>query len=179
MVVSLTGFMGCGKSSIGRMLQSLMPQASVIDLDPFIEKAEGRSIPEIFSSEGEVAFRQMEYRALQELLSGVENADGEDPLIISLGGGTVTTPECAALVHGKTKCIYLRTGLDTLVSRLERDREGRPVLAGKESLRERISSLMEQRSSIYEKTAHVIIDTDGRNFISIAAYIAGLIRDSG
>lgn len=166
----MTGFMGSGKSSVGKELSALLSYP-VIDLDSYIEEKEGRSIPEIFASGGEAAFRRMELDALTELLS--------DPvqMILSLGGGTLTTPECAELVHRKTLCIYLRAATDTLVRNLEGDTAGRPMLSqGSTSpLRGRIEELMSLRSGIYESSAHHIIDIDGKTVAAIASEIVSVI----
>nr|MCR5518783.1 hypothetical protein [Bacteroidales bacterium] len=68
MICCLTGFMGCGKTSIGRLVASMAPEVSFIDLDEEIEVREGRSIPAIFSTDGEKAFRNIERNTLSELL---------------------------------------------------------------------------------------------------------------
>ena len=77
------------------------------------------------------------------------------------------TPECADLVREKTHCIYLRASVDTLLSHLEKEAACRPMLQGA-SLRTRIEELMALRSSTYESTAHLAIDTDGRTVEEIA-----------
>ena len=216
--------MGCGKSSVGRKLSELLC-CRFMDLDSVIEEREGRSIPEIFASDGEAAFRNIEKTVLSDVLhvtmpkcsrgplplrgprpvllpqaarckspldylpsrSRPLAGGGKMPLphnrhtphethlckemlILALGGGTVMTPECAELVHGNTLCIYLKASLETLVAHLESEASRRPLLSGT-SLRERISELMALRSSTYENTAHVIIDTDGRSIDSIAQEI--------
>ena len=163
--------MGCGKSSVGRILSQLLC-CRFMDLDSVIETSEGRSIPEIFASDGESHFRSLE----KTVLSGIISADSErsiapeEKLVLALGGGTVMTPECAELVRENTLCIYLRASLETLISHLESETSGRPLLSGKD-LRDRISELMAKRSATYENTAHVIIDTDGRSIDSIAQEI--------
>ena len=90
------------------------------------------------------------------------------------------TPECAAMVHEHTVCIYLRASVDTLVSHLQGETEGRPMLESDmsgnpasrpEALRQRITELMDIRSGTYEKTAHIIIDTDGKSIDRIATEI--------
>ena len=199
MIISLIGFMGCGKSSVGRELSRLLC-CPFMDLDDVIVEAEGRSIPEIFATDGEAAFRRMELKALQTLLcSGWPKTKslprlGRGPLpftrpraatvfdspcaeqhdnivmILALGGGTVMTPECANLVKEHSFCIYLRASVDTLLEHLSDEADGRPMLnssaesADKQSaLRHRITELMSLRSDIYEKTAHIIIDTDGKS----------------
>lgn len=85
------------------------------------------------------------------------------------------TPKCADIVHDKTVCIYLRASVDTLVSHLENEAEGRPMLAGG-NIRSRVTELMSLRASTYEKTAHIIIDTDGKSIDMISDEILNKIR---
>ncbi len=150
MIITLTGMMGCGKSSVGRELSGLL-SLPFVDLDEYIESREGRSIRDIFESEGEPAFRKMELAALKEILfqgatseSGYatsseasEWTDKASPatdrpqardIIIALGGGTLTTPECAELVSARTFCIYLKASPATLLAHLEHEPAGRPML---------------------------------------------------
>ena len=166
MIITLTGFMGCGKSSVGRCLSELLC-CPFMDLDAVIEESQGRSIPDIFASEGEAAFRQMEVEALSRI---IETQQLRGNVVVALGGGAVMTPECAELVRKKTHCIYLRASVDTLVSHLENEAAGRPMLQGA-SLRSRIEELMALRSSTYEATAHDVIDTDGKTVEEVAAEI--------
>ena len=156
--------MGCGKSSVGRRLSALL-SCSYADLDTFIKESAGRSIPEIFASEGESAFRRMEADGLKKMID--RGSEDHETLILSLGGGTVMTPECEQIVHEQTLCIYLRASVDTLVNHLEAESEGRPMLSSASSLRERITELMSLRSSTYERAAHIIIDTDGKSIDEI------------
>ena len=170
--------MGCGKSSVGRKLSALL-SCSYADLDAIIEENAGRPIPEIFASEGEKAFRRMELDALRD--STVFDLPPGATMVLALGGGTVMTPECAKLVHSHTICVYLRTSLEELVERLSCKEESskRPMLnqgAGRKALEQRIATLMAQRSSTYEKTAHIIIDTDEKTVAEVAAEIVRAIR---
>lgn len=174
MIISLTGFMGCGKSSVGRRLSTLL-SCSYVDLDSYIEESAGRSIPEIFASDGEAAFRKMELDALKSLvLSEVKQVASN--MILSLGGGTVMTKGCADIVNGETVCIYLMASVDTLVSHLENESEGRPMLAGGD-IRSRVTELMHFRASTYEKTAHIIIDTDGKSVEDICFEIDSRLKE--
>ena len=166
MIITLTGFMGCGKSSVGRCLSELLC-CPFMDLDAVIEESQGRIIPDIFAAEGEAAFRQMEVEALSRI---IEAQQLRGNVVVALGGGAVMTPECAELVRKKTHCIYLRASVDTLVSHLENEAAGRPMLQGA-SLRSRIEELMALRSSTYEATAHDVIDTDGKTVEEVAAEI--------
>lgn len=176
--ISLIGFMGCGKSSVGKILASLLPDCHQIDLDTYIEEKQGKNIPEIFNEYGEAAFRRMEREALEEIFR-----DPDRPrAILSLGGGTVTSGQCRQLIRRHTDCFYLRATTDTLLSNLEGHSEGRPMLnptqpveaqstetsSEREALRHRIESLMQTRSPQYLATAHHIIDIDGKTFAQIA-----------
>ncbi len=114
------------------------------------------------------------------------NAKGTQHLVLALGGGTVMTPQCAALVMENTLCIYLKASVDTLMERLASDTESRPLLRpyaspsmqGEETrpvedlqLRNRIETLLAERSATYEKTANIIIDTDGKSIEQICSEI--------
>ena len=123
--ISLIGFMGCGKSSVGKELAALLPECRLIDLDTYIERKQGMSIPEIFNEYGEAAFRRMELEALKEIFS--DNCRPQ--AILSLGGGTVTSEECRQLIRRNTDCFYLRATIDTLLGNLEGHSAGRPMLA--------------------------------------------------
>ena len=164
--------MGCGKSSVGRRLSELLC-CSFIDLDDVIAEREGRSIPEIFATEGEAAFRQMELEALKAVLNSESERHTNNDIVLALGGGAVTTEACALMVREKTLCVYLRASVDTLVEHLAGEAAGRPMLADAD-LRTRIETLMQQRSATYEKTAHVTIDTDGRSIEAIASDIISI-----
>jgi len=101
--------------------------------------------------------------------------ESSQDIILALGGGTVMTRECAEIVQNGTICIYLKASVETLVSHLEGETANRPMLLG-ESLRDRISGLMERRSATYESTAHIIIDTDGKTIDEIAETIVRLAQ---
>ena len=171
--------MGCGKSSVGRRLSELLC-CPFMDLDAVIEQQAGRSIPEIFATDGEAAFRQMEMKVLESVLK-------PSTAILSLGGGTVTQERCAEMVREETVCIYLRASVGTLVARLSDEAAGRPLLSSgqqtdshqsaESALRSRIETLMAQRSAIYESTAHHIIDTDGLSIDSVAQSIFQAVLD--
>ena len=218
MIITLIGMMGCGKSSVGRELSRLL-SLPFVDLDDYIEAREGRSIRDIFESEGEASFRKMELEALTEILfqesSSEPNQDaagepGEDSpqidypqtkeMILALGGGTLTTPECAELVAEHTFCIYLKTSADELFRRLESESATRPMLNSntatsdaahrnvpirssegtpqnssdthRQQLHQRITQLLSQRDPIYEKTARRTIATDGLSIPKIAEKIS-------
>ena len=155
--------MGCGKSSVGRRLSQLLC-CPFMDLDQVIEEREGRSIPEIFSQDGEPEFRRIELEALKHIVGG------RPSLVLALGGGAVMTTKCAEIVHSDTLCIYLKASVETLMEHLSGQTDGRPML-GDSDLRTRIEELMALRSDTYEKTAHIVIDTDGKSIEAVASEI--------
>ena len=169
--------MGCGKSSVGRRLSELLC-CPFMDLDSVIEEQAGRSIPEIFATDGEAAFRQMELDALRSIIqcSTAPSLLPHNHVVLSLGGGAVMTPECAELVKENTLCIYLRTSVDTLVERLTDEAAGRPLLASDSDLRTRIETLMSKRASSYQATAHHIIDTDNLSIGDIATRVVQMLK---
>ena len=94
--------------------------------------------------------------------------------VLALGGGAIMTPECRLLIQGQTTCIYLSASEDTLMERLISETSSRPLLDGSD-LRTRIRSLMEQRASTYESTAHLTIYSDNKSIDDIAEDIMALI----
>ena len=157
--------MGCGKSSVGRELSRLLSW-HFMDLDEVIVQRESRSIPEIFATDGEKEFRRMELEALKAVTTDTPGNGN----ILALGGGTVMTPECAKIVSESTLCIYMKASLQTLKAHLEGQTKGRPLLFGQDR-EERLARLMAERGHIYEKTAHIVIDTDGKSISEIAEEI--------
>ena len=167
--------MGCGKSSVGRKLSQLLC-CHFADLDIVIEQQAGKSIPEIFKSDGEVKFRQMERLVLRDIIDQQSNKSKESvETILALGGGAVMQEECERMVHDETFCIYLRASVGTLMEHLSGEASGRPLLNEASSLHSRILELMSLRSSTYERTAHLIIDTDGKSIEDIAEEIISSI----
>jgi shikimate kinase len=150
MMITLTGFMGSGKTTVGKVLADFLG-CPFMDLDDLIVKKAGKSIPVIFAEDGEPAFRQLETRLLRQTVEKYT----ENTVVLALGGGAVTAPASAALLREKTVCIYLRATLETLLGRLEGETAGRPLADA--SLADRLAA----REPLYEQTAHVIIDTDG------------------
>ena len=150
MMITLTGFMGSGKTTVGKVLADFLG-CPFMDLDDLVVKKAGKSIPDIFAQDGEPAFRQLEAQVLRKTVEKY----AESTAVLALGGGAVLAPSSAALLHEKTVCIYLRASLETLLARLEGETAGRPLADA--SLADRLAA----REPIYEKTAHVVIDTDG------------------
>ena len=162
MIITLTGFMGSGKTTVGKVLADFLG-CPFFDLDDLIVKKAGKSISDIFTQDGEAAFRQLEARLLKQTVEKY----GENTVVLALGGGAVLAPASASLLHEKTVCIYLRASLDTLLGRLAGETAGRPLLQNGGTTvmpgpdRASVADRLAAREPLYEETAHVIIDTDG------------------
>lgn len=121
MRIYLIGFMGSGKSHWGRLISASL-KLPYFDLDAVIEKREGKTIAAIFDELGEEAFRGMEKSLLEELTEEYEN------MVLSCGGGTPCYFGNIDFMKDKGKVIWLNTGIDTLVSRLMKEKQHRPLL---------------------------------------------------
>lgn len=163
--ILLMGFMGAGKSTIGKEL-ALSLSYSFLDTDEMIEKKEGREISQIFLQEGEKAFRDMETTLLKEL-------GNIDKMVISLGGGMPIREENQKLMNALGLVVYLRTRKNTIIKRLEGDRK-RPLLKG-ENIEEKVGNLMKEREPIYEKAACIFVDTDEKSIKEIVEEIISLL----
>lgn len=164
--VILIGFMGCGKSTVGLRL-SYRLRKPVIDTDKEIERAEKRSISDIFQTEGEAYFRDKETECLKKLLKTSGNQ------IISVGGGLPMREVNRQLLHQLGQVVYLRAKAETIYDRLKYDTT-RPLLQG-ENPQEKIRSLMTQREQNYKEASDIIIDVDDKDFEQIIGEIEALV----
>ncbi len=165
--VVLIGFMGAGKSSVGRALAEAMGW-TFEDLDERIERREQRKVPEIFRELGEAEFRRAEHEALKELLQGVR-AGAER--VIALGGGAFVQKRNAELVETReVPTVFLDADVNELWRRcrLQAEQEGieRPLLGSLEGFRE----LYERRRPHYLK-ASLRQETGGKNVEGIVAEV--------
>lgn len=160
MNIVLCGMMGCGKTAVAAAYSALYGVKSV-DTDAIIVQRHGE-INEIFRLHGEEVFRDMETQVCKEVSAT------DDGGVIALGGGCVLRRENVAALKTTGKIFYLRTQAETIIKRLKGDKS-RPLLQG--DLRERVNSVLAQRSSIYEGVADCVIDTDGLTPTEIAKKI--------
>lgn len=144
--------MGSGKSTAGKALAPLL-KTRCIDLDDYLEKKEGRSIPEIFESEGEEKFRELEKKYLSELLKL------KDPHIISLGGGTVCFYDNLEKIKSHGLLIYIDLPIEVLATRIQESSFTRPLLKelSTEELIQNIREILSERKKYYEQ-AHMTVN---------------------
>lgn len=162
-IIALTGFMGCGKSTVGRELAALT-DAHFADLDSVIVRREGRTIRDIFSAGGEAAFRQAELEALVAFLDKAESI--WKPSVLSLGGGTFCFPASRRILLERTESVYLRTSLEEIRSRIGGIDASRPLFKDADRL-------FAMREPLYSQ-ASLVVDTTGKSVREVAE----LIRDT-
>ncbi|WP_027882568.1 shikimate kinase [Meiothermus rufus] len=150
--VALTGFMGVGKSHIGRELARAL-LLHFIDLDRYIERQMGLSVADIFRHLGEATFRQLEAEAVAELVQ-------KDFLVLSLGGGTFVNPENRMRLLQRGPVVALWASPQTILERISRRPGQRPILDAPDPF-ERIQKLYAEREGIYHQ-APLHVSTDGR-----------------
>jgi shikimate kinase len=163
----VVGFMGTGKSTVCRLLASKLGFAA-IDTDDEIERLSGRSIPELFASEGEAAFRDWESRVIREVLTG-------DRQVVATGGGAVLREENRRAMLAGGWVIALTAERDTLIGRVAQGGESanRPLLAGDADAR--VDELLARRRNAYD-FAHVSVDTTHRSPSQVSDLLLGWLR---
>lgn len=138
----LCGMMGSGKTTIGRSLATLL-DIPFYDLDEIIEKEAGISIPEIFKTRGEQAFRTLEKKCLLEIVKNVEG-------VVALGGGALQNQMIVDHVKLYGWLIFIRTPVDVIIERLHQS-SGRPMVDSENrlALKNRILELLAERLPFY------------------------------
>lgn len=169
MRIFLIGFMGSGKSSLGRELAHKLG-LSFIDIDTYIEQKTSSSIAGIFNMQGEEKFREIEHQCLQELMLA-EN------VVIATGGGTPCFHNNMEIINKNGISIYIKLNAGILASRLVDDKDKRPILKftdNTKSFRENIEHLLETREPCYLKANYIV---EGKNISAkiIIEKLAGAI----
>ena len=164
--IILCGFMGCGKTSVGRRVAALTGR-EFCDLDQYIEGRAGMSVSEIFARFGEAGFREREAQAVGEVA-------GKPGLIVASGGGTVLAQKNVDAFHAAGGTIvFLDAPLAALQERLKNDKR-RPLLQVPDRSRV-IAELFGKRTPLYQAAADIIVDA-GAPPVTVARRIAGLSK---
>ncbi len=142
----LIGMMGCGKSTLGRLLAAQLDMP-FCDLDEDIVAFEGRSIPDIFEKSGDAGFRLCETAALERVLAA-------PPCVIATGGGIVTRDTNIEIMRQAGLVVWLNRPLEDMIRTVRQDT--RPNLTGDKEARMRM--LFAARQVLYQKAAHVVFD---------------------
>ena len=145
----LLGFMGSGKTTIARKLDS-----DFVDMDALLEDRLGMPIARFFEEKGEAAFRQLEEEVLSDLL--------KTDKVISTGGGIVISPRNRALLKQNPDNIYLKADFETLYQRILADEDNQRPLFLKNS-KEELLAIFNERQAWYEEVASKVIDVSKLN----------------
>jgi len=172
MKIILLGYMGSGKTSVGKKLAKKV-FVPFYDLDQYIESKEGETIANIFEKKGEIYFRKIEHKYLKEFLNE------KDEYILSLGGGTpcYAGNMNAILDQQGVTSIYLQASIPTLKERISKNKKKRPLVASldDEKLSEFIAKHLFERRNFYEQ-AHETINVNGKDIDTIVAEIRILLH---
>ncbi|MCM1166186.1 MAG: shikimate kinase [Lachnospiraceae bacterium] len=160
--VYLCGFMGCGKSHIGRLLAAALNRR-FLDLDRYIVNAEGMTIPEIFDKYGEPHFRQLEAKYIREL------SDGS---IVATGGGALINAETAKFARESGLSVYINTSFEVCYKRIKGD-ANRPLVVN--NTPEQLRELYNKRAEIYKQNAVCMVNGNTRDTV-ITEEIVKLVK---
>ncbi len=161
MNIYLVGFMGTGKTSVGRVLAE-QKKWNFVDLDELIELQQQRRIVDIFAKYGEAYFRKIEKKALKQVAT-------QDKFVVACGGGIVLDPQNIKLMKKTGTVVCLSANCETILKRVSSSTQ-RPILNVAKP-RERIEHLLKMRAPYYAQ-AHAIIDTTGVSVKQVAAKIS-------
>lgn len=158
--IILIGPPGAGKTSVGKALARKL-SLNFLDSDKVVEEKSGKSISEIFITDGESAFREMERTAVIDL---IENQDG----VIALGGGSVMDLEVSKRLLPMANVVFLDVSISNAAPRVGFNRD-RPLLLG--NPRQQWIALMEKRRSTYEALAKARVSTDNKKPVEVVEEI--------
>jgi len=147
MIVVLVGFMGAGKTTVGHILAERLG-LPFVDSDVLIEHRAGRPVKDIFATEGEAFFRELEHQTVTELVRGQD-------AVLALGGGALADTRTRAVLRN-ARVVYLRVGYAEAMERVQDD-GFRPMLR-----RPDLETVYQARRRVYEDTSAVSVDTAGR-----------------
>ncbi|WP_240376880.1 shikimate kinase [Bacillus piscicola] len=167
--IVLIGFMGTGKTTVGRMLAARLGR-DFLDMDDVIERESGKTIPEIFAEEGEQAFRQLERDIT---IDYCRNTTGK---VISLGGGAYMQPAIRDACLADCSVVALELSWPAWLARSEELKEGRPLLQNKST--EAVRELFEKRSRVYADCTYQLL-TDGLSPQDVTDAIINWYKESG
>jgi shikimate kinase len=166
--IFLCGFMATGKSSVGRRLAEAV-HCEFLDMDALIEAEAGMTIAEIFSSQGEPAFRAMESRMVERIAE-------RSGCVVATGGGTIVNPQNLEKLKRCGVVIALTADIPTILQRSGKENT-RPLLQTADRL-ERIRTLMGQRAPFYAQ-ADIVLDTSSLNINEVVDILADRLRAGG
>ncbi len=166
--IALIGFMGTGKTAVGKALAEKLGR-EFIELDPLIEQKAGKTIPGIFRDDGEIAFRELEIAVTKE-------AAGRKKAVIACGGGIVLNKINIDRLREEAAVVYLTASPEVILGRTRSDDEERPLLKVADPARA-IRELLEFRKPFYQRAAEITVDTSNLDIESVANEIINRLKE--
>lgn len=164
--IFFVGFLGAGKSTLARNLGRMF-RRRYVDTDRLVERRAGKSVAELFGTQGEGHFRKLETEVLEELSS-------ERSLLVSCGGGIIETPRNIELMREMGYCVYLDGDLDDSLRQIRRS-DTRPDFKSAEHA----ADLLAHRKPLYEQAADLTVDIRGTSFTEVSYAVAELLLERG
>ena len=159
--ILLIGFMGAGKSTVGRQLAADL-DLPFVDLDTAIEAEIQMSIADYFATQGEASFRQIESRLLQEIVA--------QEAVVACGGGIILQTQNHQLLKRQPNVVYLQTNPDQLYQRISQDNQNQRPLADEKTAAE-VTAILQPRLPLYQEAASLVVVTDDKTPAIIATEI--------
>ncbi len=166
--IALIGFMGVGKTAVGKVLAEKLGR-SFVELDSLIEQKAGESIPDIFQRDGEAAFRELEIEVTKEVSK-------DKKLVIACGGGIVLNKINIDRLRQQSRIVYLTASPKVILKRVSSEEGQRPLLEV-DNPTLTIRELLDFRKPFYEKAADIIINTSKLDINSVAEQIISKLKD--
>ena len=166
--IALIGFMGTGKTAVGQLLAKKLNR-KFIELDSLIEQQAGKSIPDIFQQDGEIAFRELEIGVTKEVAE-MKNA------VIACGGGIVLNKINIDRLKENSRIVYLSASTSVILKRVSNEAGQRPLLEV-DNPTLAIRELLRFRQPFYERAADMIINTSKLNVNAVAEQIIEKLKE--
>ena len=160
--IALVGFMGTGKTDVGRLLAEKLGK-DFVEVDELIERRAGKTIPEIFQQDGEIAFRELEIEATRE-------AAEKKNAVIACGGGVVLNQINIGRLREHSVIVYLTASPEAILQRTSSDTDERPLLVA-EDRASRVEKLLNFRRPFYERAADITVSTSELDVAGVAGQI--------
>jgi len=166
--IALIGFMGAGKTAVGHTLADKLHK-QFVEMDSLITKKAGKSIPDIFRQEGEIAFRELEIETAREVATGRE-------LVIACGGGIILNKINIDRLRQKAIIVYLTASPGVILKRTAKDSTRRPLLEAADPALT-IRELLKFRKPCYERASDIKIDTSKLDIDLVVEQIIARIKE--
>ncbi|UCD08685.1 MAG: shikimate kinase [Dehalococcoidales bacterium] len=166
--IALIGYMGTGKTIVGQALAEKL-NMNLVEMDWFIEQEAGMSIPEIFSKEGEIGFREREIAATKKIA-------GEKSCVIACGGGIILNKINIDRLKESSIIVYLTAAPRTILKRVSGEAGQRPLLEVEDQLKT-IKEMLKYRGPYYERSAEVTVNTSRLSIDAVTNNIIARLKE--